>query len=62
MALDVSRRSIFYWLKRYKRSGVEGFRERHHSGKPTGFVREQMYRLADILDSGPMVYGFTSGV
>jgi len=34
MAIDVSRRSVFYWLKRYKAFGVEGLQEVKHPGRP----------------------------
>jgi transposase len=61
-SLDVSRRSIFYWLEHYDGSGVEGLREGEHPGRPAGLNVQELDRLAEILDSGPVAYGFSSGV
>ena len=61
-AVDVSRRSIFYWLKRYKSLGIAGLQEGQHPGRPRGLEDEQLERLAEILDSGPVAYGFSSGI
>lgn len=61
-AVDVSRRSIFYWLKRYRALGIKGLREKEHPGRPRGLENEQWDRLSEILDSGPVAYGFSSGI
>jgi len=60
--IDVSRRNIFYWLDRYKTLGIGGLQEGHHPGRPRGLEKEQLERLAEILDSGPVAYGFSSGI
>lgn len=60
--VDVSRRSIFYWLERYKSLGIAGLQEGQHPGRPRGLEDEQLERLAEILDSGPVAYGFSSGI
>src|SRR5208337_1340194 len=36
--------------------------EGHRSGRPPAMSDAQRQELADILDSGPVAYGFTSGV
>jgi len=61
-AIDVGRRSIFYWVDRYKNFGIDGLQEREHPGRPKRLEEEQLERLAEILDSGPVAYGFSSGI
>lgn len=60
--LDVSRRSIFYWVERCKRDGIEGLREGKHTGRPTNLSPQELEKLAEIIDSGPIAYGFPSGI
>ena len=48
-AIDVSRRSVFYWLKRYKAFGVEGLQEVKHPGRPKRIWSEP-YRPEKIQD------------
>ena len=50
------------WLRRYEVCGYEGILEGHRSGRPSGLSPEQRTQLTDILDSGPIAYGFTSAV
>lgn len=50
------------WLRRYESYGYEGLLEGQRSGRPPGLSPEQRTKLIDILDSGPIAYGFTSGV
>lgn len=61
-AVDVSRRSVFYWLERFRALGIDGLREGEHPGRPRGLGNDQWDRLAEILDSGPVAYGFSSGI
>lgn len=60
--LDVSRRSVFYWMGHYKSLGIDGLREGQHPGRPMGLTGQELERLAEILDSGPVAYGFSSGI
>jgi len=50
------------WLRDYELYGYEGLLEGHRSGRPPGLGDEDRVKLTDILDSGPIAYGFTSGV
>jgi transposase len=61
-ALDVSRRSVFYWTKRFRDGGLDGLKEGEHPGRPGRLSSSQRDRLEDILDSGPVAYGFRSGI
>ena len=60
--LKVHRSKICLWLRRWQQKGVEGLLEGHRSGRPPQISERQFGTLADILDSGPVAYGFTSGV
>lgn len=61
--LGVGRRSIFYWVSRYKRKGVEGLREGRHSGRPRRLNEGQLERLRRILkkDYEDLSRGWTCG-
>jgi transposase len=61
-SLDVGRRSLFYWMERYQADGIEGLQEGDHPGRPPGLSARELERLPEIIDSGPIAYGFSSGV
>ena len=42
--------------------GFEGLLEGQRSGRPSSLNEKDQIHLQDILDSGPIAYGFTSGV
>lgn len=60
--LKVHRSKVFLWLCRWRENGITGILEGHHPGRPDRLSEEQRTALADILDSGPVSYGFNSGV
>lgn len=60
--LDVSRCSVFYWVNRYRKLGIRGLIEEYHPGRPRRLAEEELERLGEILDSGPVAYGFSSGI
>lgn len=60
--LKVHRSKVSIWLQRWRRWGMDGILEGHRSGRPKGLSDSQRQILADILDSGPVAYGFQSGV
>ena len=61
-ALKVHRSKVCLWLRRWQQDGMEGILEGHRPGRPSALSERQRQALADILDSGPVAYGFTSGV
>jgi len=61
-ALKVHRSKVVLWLRNWQHSGMEGILEGHRCGRPPELSERQREQLADILDSGPVAYGFTSGV
>lgn len=60
--LKVHRSKVSIWLKNYEQEGTDGLLEGHRSGKPARISKEQFQDLSDIIDSGPIAYGFTTGV
>lgn len=60
--LKVHRSKVSIWLRNWQENGMDGILEGHRSGRPPAMSTAQRQHLADILDSGPVAYGFTSGV
>lgn len=61
-ALKVHRSKVSLWLYHWQQKGMEGLLEGHRCGRPPELSQHPRQELADILDSGPVAYGFTSGV
>jgi transposase len=60
--LKVHRSKVSMWLRNWQQSGMDGILEGHRPGRPPAMSDDQRQRLTDILDSGPVAHGFTSGV
>jgi transposase len=60
--LKVHRSKVSIWLHDWQRWGMDGILEGHRPGRPKELSDPQLRTLADILDSGPVAYGFHSGV
>lgn len=60
--LDVGLKSVYRWVHRYDGEDVEGLYEADHTGRPPLLTEVQLERLEDILDSGPVAYGLTTGI
>jgi transposase len=60
--LAAPRSKVSLWLQQYEEYGWEALLEGHRSGRPRELHAQQRQGLADILDSGPVAYGFLSGV
>ena len=60
--LKVHRSKVSLWLRHWQQWGMEGILEGHRPGRPKELSDQQRQTLADILDSGPVAYGFHSGV
>jgi len=50
------------WLRNYEEHGYEGLLEGYRPGCPSRLSSGQKVALGDIIDSGPIAYGFSSGV
>lgn len=60
--LDAPRSRVSLWLQQYQTHGWEALLEGHRSGRPKELSEGQRSRLDDLIDSGPVAYGFPSGV
>ena len=60
--LKVHRSKVSIWLRNWQQKGMDGVLEGRRPGRPPSLSDGQQRKLTDILDSGPVAYGFTSGV
>jgi len=60
--LAAPRSKVSLWLGQYEEYGWEALLEGHRSGRPNQLEARQRQGVCDILDSGPVAYGFVSGV
>ena len=60
--LNSPRSRVSEWLQIYEKHGYDGLLEGHRSGRPNGLSEKQKTILSDIIDSGPVAYGYLSGV
>jgi transposase len=60
--LNVHRSKVSIWLQNWQQEGKDGILEGHRSGRPSCISQSQKRKLSEILDSGPVAYGFSSGV
>ena len=60
--LNVHRSKVSIWLQNWQQEGKDGILEGHRSGRPSCISKSQKRKLSEILDSGPVAYGFSSGV
>jgi transposase len=56
------RSKVSNWLSNYLKYGEESFLEGYRSGRPGKLSTEKKQELSDIVESGPVSYGFLSGV
>ena len=60
--LQASREKVSEWLKIYDRQGIHGLMEGQRTGRPSRLSDLQKILVCDILDSGPVAYGLTTGI
>lgn len=60
--LKSPRSCVAQWLHAYETHGREGLLEGQRSGRPAQLTERQRQALADIIESGPLAYGFPGGV
>lgn len=60
--LKASRSKVAKWLANYEGYGVTGLLEGYRCGRPPRLEEQQRTALDDIVDSGPVAYGFDCGV
>ena len=60
--LKLPRSRVSQWLKDYEQYSYEGLLEGYRPGRPAALTVYDKRTLADIIDSGPVAYGYLSGV
>ena len=60
--LKVSLSGVSEWLKIYSEQGVDGLLEGQRCGRPSFLSEVDKILLCDIIDSGPIAYGYVSGL
>jgi len=60
--LKTPRSRVSEWLKNYEYYGYEGLLEGYRLGRPPELREHECSTLCDIIDSGPVAYGFLGGV
>lgn len=60
--LNISRSKVSEWLKIYEEQGFEGLKDGHRSGRPPRLTDFQKILLCDLIDSGPIAFGYDSGI
>jgi transposase len=60
--LKVHRSKVSIWLHNYEQEGYNGLLEGYRPGRPARLKESQLEELSGIIDSGPIAYGFNSGV
>jgi transposase len=60
--LNSHRSRVSDWLQIYEQHGYEGLLEGQRTGRPSELGDKEEIILRDIIDSGPVAYGYLSGV
>ena len=60
--LKAPRSKVSEWLAHYEAHGAEGLLEGFRSGRPPLLTAPQFVELSDIVESGPVAYGYDCGV
>lgn len=60
--LHVHRTRVHAWVSNWNAYGEEGIKEGHRSGRPCQLTLLQRQQLLDIVESGPVAYGLSTGV
>jgi transposase len=60
--LMTSRSAISEWLKLYAGQGFDALMEGRRDGRPSYLSDLNKILLCDIIDSGPIAYGYVSGI
>ena len=60
--LHVHRTRVHAWVHNWNRFGYDGLKEGHRSGRPCELSAKQREQLLDIIESGPIAYGLSTGI
>jgi len=60
--LHVHRTRVHAWVCNWNRFGYDGLKEGHRCGRPCELSEKQRQQLLDIIESGPVAYGLSTGI
>ena len=60
--LKAPRSKVSEWLRNYEEFGFDALLEGQRSGRAAQLSEKNKNELADIIDSGPVAYGYLSGI
>jgi len=60
--LGAERTCVYDWICAWNEHQLEGLKEGYRSGRPARLTAPQRERIFDIVESGPIAYGFTTGI
>lgn len=60
--LKVDRTTVPLWINRWNQYGLTGLLDGYRSGRKCKLEENDLETLADILESGPVAYGLSTGV
>lgn len=60
--LNAPRSCVNKWLTDYESHGYESLLKGQRSGRPGELLQEQLFELGEIIDKGPLNYGYTSAI
>ena len=60
--LEAPRSKVSLWLAQFQNHGWQALLEGHRPGRPKELTSAQLQQLDGLIDSGPVAYGFPSGV
>ena len=60
--LDAARSSVYNWIERYVSMGVSGMLSETSPGRPRRLTPEQEKLLIKIIEAGPVVAGYSTGI
>jgi len=60
--LHAPRSCVCKWSKNYEQYGYESLLEGQRSGRNASLSERQLIQLGDMIDSGPIAYGYTSAI
>jgi len=60
--LKIDRTTVPLWIHKWNRYGLPGLLDGYRCGRKSKLEKEDLEKLADILESGPVAYGLSTGV
>lgn len=60
--LQADRSRVHAWITLWNEHGMDGLLEGHRCGRPSELTQNDVERIKDIVESGPVAYGLNTGI